>query len=86
MLNVEGTDKLVQIVAADWICGGLALSNCTARFEAVFCRKVNLAPGLVNVQAGLLVAQRDEKVRHESPEEVTATVVVLFENANRNGV
>ena len=86
MLNIEGTNKFVQFVTTDSVRCGLSLANGTTGFEAVVCRKVQFTTGFVNVQARLLVAEGNEQVSHESPEEVAAPIRILFKNADGDRV
>jgi hypothetical protein len=64
IFRIDGTDELIQIVATAWSVRGFAFTDGLPRFETVFCGKIKLPPGFVNVETGLLVTKRHEKVRH----------------------
>ena len=82
VFGVKGADKFIQVVSADGVGGRFAFGDGAAGFEAMVGFDVELAAGLVNVQAWLFEAERDKEVGHEAAEEVAAAVVVGFEDAD----
>jgi hypothetical protein len=79
----DDAEELVDVVAADGFRVGLAFGDDVSALEAVVGTEVELATGLVDVEAGIVIAEGEEEIGGESREEVAKLVVLYGEQANR---
>src|ERR1700733_14672714 len=62
--GIQNSIKLIEIASTDGIAACFTFRHYHAAFGAMCSHYVNLAPGLMNVEAKLIVAQGMKDIRH----------------------